>query len=223
MTTPAVTTKKISISVSDTIGKVSGLVVTSKQPKAVLALAHGAGAGMTHKFLMMLSEELAARSIATMRYNFPFTENGKARPDPPATAERTVSAALNKAAALFPKLPVFAAGKSFGGRMSSQLLSKSQLEFIKGIVFYGFPLHAPGNPSIDRAEHLKNIDLPMLFLQGTRDALATMNLMEKICKKLTLTTLVKFEGADHSFKSGKKLFLPELADETAAWLVRTIK
>jgi len=218
MTKPGIATKKISILVSDNIGKVSGVAVVPDHPVAVLVLAHGAGAGMMHNFLVTLSTELAARSIATLRYNFPFKENGKGRPDPPAIAEKTVNAALNKALELFPERPIFAAGKSFGGRMSSHLLSKSPPDFVRGIVYFGFPLHAPGKPSVDRAEHLKSIELPMLFLQGTRDALATIDLIEKVVKKLRHATLKKFEGADHSFKSGKKEFIPELAGETSIWV-----
>jgi predicted alpha/beta-hydrolase family hydrolase len=210
--------KKISIQVSTSIGKVSGLVDEAKKPQAVMVLAHGAGAGMDHSFMTSLAQQLVTHEITVVRYNFPFKENGKGRPDAPAVAEKTVETLLNKALELFPKLPIFGAGKSFGGRMSSQRLSKDSPDFVKGIVFYGFPLHAPGAPSMDRGEHLNSVKVPMLFLQGTRDALADMKLMEKVVKKLPLATLMKLEGADHSFKSGKKVFLEELGKATTSWM-----
>lgn len=210
--------KKIKVEISSGIGKTSAIVDEAKKAKAVIVLAHGAGAGMEHPFMAALAHGLATNGIAVIRYNFPFKENGKGRPDPPAVAEKTVEMMLNKAHALYPKLPVFAAGKSFGGRMSSQRLSKDSPEFVKGIVFFGFPLHAPGAPSTDRAAHLSDLKVPTLFLQGTRDALADIKLVEKVLKKLSEATLKKFEGADHSFKSGKKMFLEELVKETTEWI-----
>lgn len=210
--------KKIKVEISSGIGKTSAIVDEAKKSKAVIVLAHGAGAGMDHPFMGALAHGLAASGITVIRYNFPFKENGKGRPDPPAVAEKTVEMMLNKAHALYPKLPIFAAGKSFGGRMSSQRLSKDSPEFVKGIVFFGFPLHAPGAPSMDRAAHLTDLKVPTLFLQGTRDALADIKLMEKVLKKLPQSTLKKFEGADHSFKSGKKQFLEELVKETLDWI-----
>ncbi|HWA34371.1 MAG TPA: alpha/beta family hydrolase [Cyclobacteriaceae bacterium] len=210
--------KKISVQISTSIGKVSARIDEAKKPKAVMVLAHGAGAGMDHAFMTSLAQGLADENITVIRYNFPFKENGKGRPDPPAVAEKTVEILLNKAHELFPKLPVFAAGKSFGGRMSSQRVSKDSPDFLKGIVFYGFPLHAPGAASVDRAEHLSGVKVPMLFLQGTRDALADLKLMEKVVKKLPLATMMTFEGADHSFKAGKKVFLEELVKATGSWI-----
>lgn len=223
MAKSAVTTKKISIPVSESIGKVSGILMVPEKAKAVMVLAHGAGAGMMHRFMVELSAALAGQSIATLRYNFPFTENGKGRPDPPAVAEKTVGAAFQKGAALFPDLPLFAAGKSFGGRMSSHYLSKGSPGNVKGIIFYGFPLHPPGNPSVERANHLMSVTVPMLFLQGTKDALANLALITKVCEQLPLARLVTFEGADHSFKSGKKEFIGELAGETAGWIAEKSK
>jgi len=161
---------------------------------------------------------LAKKEIATLRYNFPYMENGKKRPDVPAVATKTVEMVLNKANELFPEASIFASGKSFGGRMSSQCLSKNSPDFVKGIVFYGFPLHPAGAPAIDRAEHLKQVKVPMLFLQGTRDALAELSLMQKVSSGLKKASLVLFEGADHSFKSGKKEFIPELAAATEKWI-----
>lgn len=214
--------KRIKVEVSLGIGKISAIVEEAKKAKAVIVLAHGAGAGMEHPFMGALAQGLVANGITVIRYNFPFKENGKGRPDPPAVAEKTVEMMFNKAHELYPKLPVFAAGKSFGGRMSSQRLSKDSPEFVKGIVFFGFPLHAPGAPSMDRAAHLSNLKVPTLFLQGTRDALADIKLVEKVLKKLSESTLKKFEGADHSFKSGKKVFLEELVKETTEWVDQKI-
>jgi hypothetical protein len=197
--------------VSESIGEVSAELIKAEKPKAVMTLAHGAGAGMNHPFMTVLAKELAANGISTLRFNFPFTENKKGRPDAPAVAHKTIEAALNKAHELFPKLPVYASGKSFGGRMSSQYLSAHAPEFVKGVVFFGFPLHAPGKEGIERADHLKSIKIPMLFLQGTRDALAEWSLMEKVVKALSFATLIKIDGADHSFKKGKENLIPLLA------------
>lgn len=210
--------KKISISVSESIGKVSGLLVEPAKPKAILVLAHGAGAGMTHSFMSGLADALEALSIATLRYNFPYMEKGKGRPDPPAIAENTVAAAMEKAHQLFPRLPLFAGGKSFGGRMTSQRVSKACPDYLKGIVFFGFPLHAIGNPSTDRADHLKDVAIPKLFLQGTKDKLAEMELISSVHKKLKHSKLVKFEGADHSFRVGKEIIIDALATSTAEWM-----
>lgn len=211
-------TQTITIEVSENIGAVSGIVEVPKSAVALFVLAHGAGAGMQHRFMASLASQLAAASIGTIRYNFPFTENKKGRPDVPAVAEKTVSAALAKANGLFPLLPIFAAGKSFGGRMSSHYLSKESPTFVKGIVFYGFPLHPPGKEGIARADHLTTVRVPMLFLQGTRDALAKLSLMQDVCQALPKAKLVTFEGADHSFKSGKKEFIPELVEASAKWI-----
>jgi predicted alpha/beta-hydrolase family hydrolase len=210
--------KKITITVSKTIGKISTKIVAPKKPKAVLVLAHGAGAGMDHPFMKSLAEELALHGITTVRYNFPYMENKRGRPDSPAVATKTVEAVAQKAQSLFPKLPVFAGGKSFGGRMTSTWVSASQPEGVRGIVFYGFPLHAAGSPSNERAEHLYAIKVPMLFLQGTKDALADLTLLKPVCKKLGTATLVTFEKADHSFKAGKDNLIPKLAAVTAEWL-----
>ena len=144
------------------------------------------------------------QGIATVRFNFPFAENKKGRPDSPAVAHQAIKAAIAKTQELFQQMPLFVAGKSFGGRMSSQYLSANHDAAVSGIIFYGFPLHPAGKPSTERAEHLQQVQLPMLFLQGTKDALATWELIEAVCKPLRLATLVKLEGADHSFKAGKK-------------------
>ena len=136
----------------------------------------------------------------------------------PAVAHQTIEAAISKAQKLFPDLPLFVAGKSFGGRMSSQYLAAHPHPEVKGLIFYGFPLHPPGKPSTDRAEHLKEVKTPMLFLQGTKDELATWNLIESVCSSLKLATLVKIEGANHAFKAGKQNILQLLADTTNDWI-----
>lgn len=210
--------KQSQLSVSESIGKVSLLTLKPKEIKSVLVLAHGAGAGMHHAFIENLASQLADLSIGTVRYNFPYMEKGSKRPDVPAVAEKTVGAVLAYAEEIFSGTPIFLGGKSFGGRMSSQFVSKQKPIGLKGLVFYGFPLHAPGKSEIARADHLKAINIPMLFLQGTNDALASLPLIEKVCKGLPSATLVKFEGADHSFKIKKSVAMPDLAGNTAQWM-----
>ncbi|CAN5137449.1 alpha/beta hydrolase [soil metagenome] len=208
----------IKIQISDSIGSVSAKIVEAYKSKAVIVLAHGAGAGMEHSFMEALAEALKNKSMATVRYNFPYMENKKGRPDLPAVAEKTVEVIMNKVHSLYPKLPLFVSGKSFGGRMSSQRLSKATPDFVKGLIFIGFPLHSMGAPAITRADHLSGIKIPILFLQGTKDALAEMPLLEPVVKKLKTATLKKFEGADHSFKKGKVVFIEEIALEIESWV-----
>jgi uncharacterized protein len=186
--------------------------------KAMLTLAHGAGAGMNHSFMVSLADELAAVGIGTMRFNFPFTEQKKKRPDFPAVAHQTIASVFEFVRQQHPLTPLYLSGKSFGGRMSSQALATNKIEGAKGIIFFGFPLHPAGKPSIERAEHLKDIIVPMLFLQGTRDTLAEWDLIETVCDELPLTTLIKFEGADHSFKAGEQNILPLLARSVNDWI-----
>lgn len=189
--------------------------------KAILTLAHGAGAGMNHSFMISLAHELAAVGIGTMRFNFPFTEQKKKRPDFPAVAHQTIDSAFEFVKQHYPSTPLYLSGKSFGGRMSSQALAINKIKGAKGIILFGFPLHPASKPSVERAEHLKDISLPMLFLQGTRDALAEWNLIERVCAELPQATLVKFEGADHSFKAGKQNIIPLLARSVNNWIETT--
>ncbi len=210
----------ITLTISERIGSVSAELISGAQVNAVMTLAHGAGAGMNHPFMVGLAKALAEQGIATLRFNFPYMEQKKKRPDLPAIAHKAIEAAIAKAHEYFPPVPVFAAGKSFGGRMSSQFLSDHSPEFVKGIVLFGFPLHPAGKPGIERAEHLQKVKVPMLFLQGTRDDLATWNLIEAVTQKLTLATLQKIEGADHSFKAGKQNLIPLLAEATQQWIAR---
>ena len=216
-------TRSLKIQVSPSIGKVSAEYIAPPGAKCILALAHGAGAGMNHPFMVALANSLGETGIATLRFNFPFAENKKGRPDVPAIAQKTIEAAIAKAQQLSEDLPVFAAGKSFGGRMSSQFMSTHPESVVKGIIFYGFPLHPPGKPSVDRAAHLTNVKVPMLFLQGTRDALAQLDLIESVCSSLPKATLIKIEGADHSFKAGKINTTEILSKATNTWVERLLK
>lgn len=206
------------LKISDKLGSVSAEVTEPKKMKAIFTFAHGAGAPMNHAFMTTMSKELEQLGIGTLRFNFPYMENKKGRPDTPAVAHETIDVAARYLLKEYPKTPVFLSGKSFGGRMSSQYLAKFAPEFIKGIAFYGFPLHAAGNPSIERADHLKDVKVPMLFLQGTRDSLADWELINQVTNRLPKATLVKIEGADHSFKVAKKNVLPDLAQYVANWL-----
>ena len=216
-------TRSLSFTISPALGTISAEAFVPEKAKCIITLAHGAGAGMNHPFMVTLSQLLSDDSIATLRFNFPFMENKKGRPDTPAVAHKTIEAAIGKAKKLFPELPLFVAGKSFGGRMTSQYLSANPDAAIKGIIFYGFPLHPPGKPSVERAEHLKNIKTPMLFLQGTKDELATWDLIESVCSSLKLAELIKIEGANHAFKAGKQDILQLLATTTKDWIGKKIK
>ena len=208
--------------ISDTIGYVSALsLLPADTIKAIIILAHGAGAGMTHPFMEKLSQHLLTYSIGTIRYNFPFIEKKKKMPDVPAVAEKTVSRVLDQVSENHQGVPIFLGGKSFGGRMSSQFISKNETD-VRGIIFYGFPLNAPGKDGVQRAEHLSNIKVPMLFLQGTNDALANLDLMKQVCGQLSFSTLVTFEGADHSFKIKGKEAIEELSKASAEWIEKIL-
>ena len=215
-------TRSLSLTISPEIGKVSAVLITPIHPIAIMTLAHGAGAGMNHEFMLTLSKLLAEKNIATLRFNFPYMENKKGRPDVPAIAHKAIEAAVRKAQKLFPSLPVLISGKSFGGRMSSQYLAAHPDVDVKAIIFYGFPLHQPGKPSVERAEHLKDLKVPMLFLQGTKDEFATYDLIKRTCASLPSATLVIIEGANHSFKAGKQEMMPMLAAATWNW-INTLK
>ncbi|MBO9702584.1 MAG: dienelactone hydrolase family protein [Sporocytophaga sp.] len=216
-------TRSLSFAVSPEIGKVSAELIIPDDPICIMTLAHGAGAGMNHEFMVSISKSLAEKNFAILRFNFPFMENQKRRPDSPAVAHKTIEVAIKKAYELFPSLPVFVAGKSFGGRMSSQYLAMQPTTDVKGIIFFGFPLHQPGKPSLERAEHLKSIAVPMLFLQGTKDTLASNDLIEKVCASLHLATLITIEKANHAFKAGKQDLMPILIDSTKLWVHKQIR
>jgi predicted alpha/beta-hydrolase family hydrolase len=207
---------------------VSGLLDIPGSPKACLVLAHGAGAGMTHPFMAATAAELGDRGIATLRFQFPYMEQGSRRPDSPKLAHATVRAAVAEANRHCPDLPLFAGGKSFGGRMTSQAQAASPLPGIRGLAFLGFPLHPAGKPSEDRAQHLFDVGVPMLFLQGTRDALAQPELITRIVERLgDRAALRMFADADHSFhvpaRSGRtdKQVRGEALDALADWITHS--
>ena len=204
---------------------VSALLIQPKDARACFVFAHGAGAGMTHSFMEQAAAGLAGRGIATLRYQFPYMEKASRRPDPPAIAHAAVRAAVAQAARKCPGLPLIAGGKSFGGRMTSQAQAKAPLAGVRGLAFLGFPLHAAGKPSFDRADHLTEVHVPMLFLQGTNDKLAEMQLLKPVVERLKpLATLHVIEAADHSFhvpaRSGRndREVMDEILDALAAWV-----
>jgi predicted alpha/beta-hydrolase family hydrolase len=185
--------------------QVSGLLLRPPEAKALYLFAHGAGAGMTHPAMESNAQGLAARGVATLRYQFPYMENGSRRPDPPRIAHAAVRAAAAKALELEPSLPLLAGGRSFGGRMTSQAQSIEPLPHVRGLAFLGFPLHPAGSPGIDRAEHLKQVRLPMLFISGDRDALAETDLLKRVIAGLAgRATLHLVPHADHTFRVAAK-------------------
>jgi len=216
--------KSFKIKVSPEIGNISAINIVPDNPVCLLTIAHGAGAGMIHPFMEELATSLGEAGIATLRFNFPFMEKPKkGPPDRPPVGRKTIEAVIAKARKLFPTLPLFVSGKSFGGRMTSQYIAGNPETAIKGIVFFGFPLHAPGKPSIDRAEHLKKIKVPMLFLQGSRDEFAEFGLIKKVTAALKKANLVRIEGANHSYKAGKLNTMEMLVKETKDWLTSLLK
>jgi uncharacterized protein len=221
MTGPAPQQLTIAI---DQAGSVSGLLTRPLKPRACFVFAHGAGAGMTHPFMERVAAGLAERHVATLRYQFPYMEKGSKRPDSPAVAHAAVRAAVAEAARRCEDVPLIAGGKSFGGRMTSQAQALQPLAGVRGLAFFGFPLHPAGKPSSERAKHLADIHIPMLFLQGTRDALAALPLLEPVVKGLGRSaTLHPVRDADHSFhvlaRSGRKdgEVMNEILDAFAAW------
>ncbi len=222
--------KAFTLRISESIGSVDALLQRPRDARRLLVLAHGAGAGMRHAFMEALSRELAEVGVATLRYQFPYMQQGRRSPNPPAVLIATVRAAMAAAAAAAPDLPLLAGGKSLGGRMTSHAVVDPPADVseavarVRGLVFFGFPLHAPGQPSATRAKHLEQVALPMLFLQGTRDTLADLSLLRPMSAKLgPRATLHILDTADHSFHVLKRAgitdaeVLRELARTTAAW------
>ncbi len=212
------------ITVGDT-HRVSTLLQAPREARACYVMAHGAGAGMAHPFMAAMANELAERGIATLRYQFPYMEQGSKRPDTPKLAQATIRAAAAEAARRVPELALFAGGKSFGGRMTSQAQAASPLAGVRGLVFLGFPLHPAGRPSDERAKHLFAVQIPMLFMQGTRDQLADLQLVQTLVGQLgTRATLKLFPEADHSFhvpaRSGRSDadIRAKMADALADWI-----
>lgn len=206
--------------------QVSGLLLRPQEAKALYLFAHGAGAGMRHKAMESNAQGLADRGIATLRFHFPYMEKGSRRPDPPKVAEAAVRAAAAKAVALAPDLALFAGGRLFGGRMTSQAQAIERLSNVRGLAFIGFPLHPAGKPGIERAEHLSCIEVPMLFVSGDRDALAQLDLLKGVVASLgERAALHVVPGADHSFKVAAKSGLiageaeADALDALAAWIL----
>ncbi len=216
--------QKLEIALEDG-ASVSALLIRPSQAKACFIFAHGAGAGMSHPFMEAVASGLAARDVASLRYQFPYMEKGSRRPDSPVVAQATVRTAVAEAGRRCPGLLLIAGGKSFGGRMTSQAQAVIPLEGVRGLVFLGFPLHPAGKPSSDRAEHLSDVRVPMLFVQGTRDNLAELRLLEPVVESLgPLASLHLVREADHSFhvlaRSGRndREVMEEILDAFAAWL-----
>jgi uncharacterized protein len=216
--------KPVTITVDDA-NTVSGLLLVPPGAKACYVLAHGAGAGMTHPFMMAVAEGLAERSIGTLRYQFPYMEKGSRRPDPPRLAQATVRSAVAAAKQAVPGTALIAGGKSFGGRMTSQAQARESLPDVRGLAFLGFPLHPAGKPSKARGDHLFDVDIPMLFLQGTRDALAETEQLETLIKALGRgAALELLTGADHSFRVGARSEVTDtqlrnrLLDALSVWI-----
>jgi predicted alpha/beta-hydrolase family hydrolase len=206
-------------------GSVSALLTRPAQAHACFVFAHGAGAGMTHPFMETVATGLFERGIATLRYQFPYMEKGSKRPDPPAIAQATVRAAVAEAVRCCPGLSLIAGGKSFGGRMTSQAQAAASLAGVGGLAFLGFPLHPAGKPSSDRARHLADVHVPMLFMQGARDSLAEVGLIEPVVRSLgPSATLHLVDGADHSFhvpaRSGRndRDVMNEILDAFTRWV-----
>jgi predicted alpha/beta-hydrolase family hydrolase len=221
--------KRLTLAV-DATRRVSALFQHPRGAAACFVLAHGAGAGMEHPSMAALAAELAARRVATLRFQFPYMELGKRRPDPPALCHATVRAGVAEATRLAPKLALFAGGRSFGGRMTSQAQAVEPLPGVQGLAFIGFPLHPAGKPSTDRADHLRNVRIPMLFLQGTRDELAQLELLQPVIAGLgARATLKLLQDADHSFhvpaRTGRKdpEVRAEMLDALAAWMERATR
>lgn len=205
---------------------VSGLWLKPPAARACLVLAHGAGAGITHPSMAALAEGFAQRGVATLRFNFPYMERGSKRPDPPELAHRAVRAAVDVACRRAGELPLFAGGRSFGGRMTSQAQAVTPLPGVRGLVFFAFPLHPEGKPSTARAEHLADIEISMLFIQGTRDKLADMQLLRPVLGSLgTRATPLLLEAADHSFhvpaSTGRRdaEVLDDVLDGATVWML----
>jgi uncharacterized protein len=215
--------QRVAITVDDAT-RVSGLLEHPRGSKTCVVLAHGAGAGMEHPFMTALADELALRGISTLRYQFPSMERGAKKPDPAPLCHATVRAAVAAARRLVPGLTLIAGGKSFGGRMTSQAQAAEPLSGVRGLVFFGFPLHPSDKPSIARAAHLSEVKIPMLFLQGTRDSLAHLALLRPLVDALPLATLKELDGADHSFhvlaRSGRTdgQVRDEMVDSFLTWV-----
>lgn len=214
------------LNVSQSIGEITCEVDEARQPKYMLTLAHGAGAGMNHSFMKGLAQKLIALDAIVIRFNFPYKEQGKKLPGSPKPNLETLGIVYEWSIRNYPDMPLFMSGKSYGGRMSSHFLAGQKNHSVKGIIYFGFPLHPPGKPEVKRAEHLYQLEVPQLFLQGTRDALANLDLITEVAKKINQCRLIRIENADHSFKIPKKSngksfndTIQYLADATNQWIL----
>lgn len=221
--------EEVRITVEKTDLQVSGLKLRPDNARMLYVLAHGAGAGMRHPFMESIARRLAKRAIGTLRYQFPYMEEGKRYPNPSSLLEATVRSAARFASEMSPPLPLLAGGKSMGGRMTSRAAAQESLPGVQGLVFLGFPLHAPGKTGVERAAHLAEIIPPMLFLQGTRDSLARRDLIESVVGGLGERGMMHLvEGGDHSFNVLKRFgrspeeVLDELADAIVGWSARLL-
>ena len=220
--------RKLKFQAGDKAGEVSALLLRPDNARCLLVLAHGAGGGMRHKFMEEISQKLASRSIATLRYQFPYMEKGSKAPDSEGTLTETVRAADAASKKNAGDLPLFAGGKSMGGRMTSLAAAKAPLDGVRDLVFFGFPLHAAGRPSAERGKHLADVAVPMLFLQGSRDTLADLKLLKPLCNRLgKRAELFVFDGGDHSFhmlkNSGRNddEVMEGVAETTESWILRS--
>lgn len=189
---------------NDKLGKITVEIDKAAKPQAVLILAHGAGAGMNHPFMNEIARGISENDITVVRFNFPYMERGRRSPGSPKENIETWRLVVDHIQAQLPGLPIFISGKSYGGRMASHLMAEDPLPTVKGLIYFGFPLHAPGKDSKDRAVHLTKLDVPQLFLQGTNDKLANIHLIKEVLTELPKSTLMEIEGADHSFNIPKK-------------------
>jgi hypothetical protein len=219
--------KEIHFGVNEKAGAVSGLLLKQDDARALLVLAHGAGAGMRHRFMETVALKLADCAVATLRYQFPYMEKRTKRPDSEAVLTETVHAAMVAAKKIAGDLPLFAGGKSMGGRMTSLAAARQPLDGVRGLIFFGFPLHAAGKPGAERGAHLAQVDVPMLFLQGSRDALADLKLLKPLCGTLgDRAELFVVKGGDHSFHVLKSAgrsddeVLEEVVKKTAEWIAK---
>jgi predicted alpha/beta-hydrolase family hydrolase len=223
----SLTARKLKFQISEKAGEVSALLLRPEGARALLVFAHGAGAGMQHKFMEEVAQKLARRAIATLRYQFPYMEKGNKAPDSEGMLTDTVRAAVAAAKKHAGDLLLLAGGKSMGGRMTSLAAAKEPLDGVRGLVFFGFPLHAPGRSSAERGKHLAQVTVPMLFLQGSRDSFADLKLLKPLCSRHgKRAELFVIEGGDHSLhmlkSSGRSddEVLEEVAEKTAAWISR---
>ena len=221
--------EEIRFQVNAQAGEVSALFLRPERARCLLVFAHGAGAGMRHKFMEAICTKLAEHELATFRYQFPYMERGIKRPDPESVLTATVRSAMNVAEAHGDALPLFASGKSMGGRMTSLAAAKEPLKDVLGLIFFGFPLHAAGKPSAQRGEHLLKVTVPMLFLQGSRDTLADLKLLKPLCNRVgKQAELFVVDGGGHSFHMLKSAgrsddqVLDEVAQKVASWTERFV-